>query len=159
MLTLETRRATLDDAGAIARLAMELGYDCDEASMRRRILGIRSEADHAIFVGALGSDMIVGWIHLEVRRGVLADPFVEITGFVVGAQHRRIGVGKALMQRAHDWSEQLGIGQMRVRTQPHRREAIAFYEQLGYARLKEQRVFVRDKAVDPPSTGTVTLTD
>jgi GNAT superfamily N-acetyltransferase len=159
MLTLETRRAILADAGAIARLAMELGYDCDESTMRRRILGIRSEADHAIFVGAIGSEMVVGWIHLEVRRGVLADPFVEITGFVVGAQHRRIGVGRALMQRAHDWSEQAGIGQVRVRTQPHRREAIAFYETLGYVRIKDQRVLVRDKVVDPPPTGTVTLDD
>jgi GNAT superfamily N-acetyltransferase len=158
-MTLETRRASLDDAGAMARLALELGYDCDEASMRRRLLAIRSEADHAIFVGALAGGMVVGFIHMELRRGLLSDPFVEIASFVVSSQHRRIGIGRALMERGHDWAEQHGIGHVRVRTQPHRKEAVAFYERLGYERVKEQRVLARVKVPDKAPPPAVTLDD
>ena len=158
MMTLETRRATLDDAGPMARLALELGYDCDDPAMRRRLLAIRSEADHAIFVGALAGGMVVGFIHMELRRGLLSDPFAEIASFVVSSQHRGIGIGRALLERGHDWADQLGIDHVRVRTQPHRRDAVAFYERNGYERVKEQRVLARIKSpkVQPPA---VTLDD
>lgn len=159
MLTLETRRATVEDAAEMARLALELGYDCDERSMRRRLLALRTEADHAIFVGVLAGGMVVGFIHMELRRGLLTDPFVEIASFVVASQHRRIGIGRALMDRGHGWAEQLGIGHVRVRTQQHRRDAIAFYERLGYERVKEQRVLARIKVLDKAPPPAVTLSD
>lgn len=143
----------------MARLALELGYDCDEAAMRRRLLAIRSEADHAIFVGALAGGMVVGFIHMELRRGLISDPFVEIASCVVASQHRRIGIGRALMERGHDWAEQHGIGHVRVRTQPHRREAVAFYERHGYERVKEQRVLARIKPLDKHPPPAVTLSD
>ncbi len=151
MTTLETRRATLQDAQTMARLAMELGYDCDETSMRRRLLAIRSEADHAIFVAGIEGGRVVGWIHIEIRRGLLADHYAEIGALIVGTPHRKIGVGRALMERAADWAYKLELDRIRVRTQVHREGAIAFYERLGYERLKEQRVleYVRGRGERP----------
>lgn len=159
MTTLETRRATLQDAQTMARLAMELGYDCDETSMRRRLLAIRSEADHAIFVAGLESGKVVGWIHIEIRRGLLGDHYAQIGGLVVAGKHRKIGVGRALMDRATDWAYKLELDRIRVPIQSHREGAHAFYERLGYTRVKEQRVyeFVRGQGNQPEPV--ITLVD
>ena len=159
MTTLETRRATLQDGQTMARLAMELGYDCDETSMRRRLLAIRSEADHAIFVASTEGGKVVGWIHIETRRGLLVDHYAQIDALIVGSPHRGIGVGRALMERATDWAYKLELDRIRVRTQTHREGAIAFYEHLGYKRLKEQRVYeyVRGQGEKPEPV--ITLVD
>lgn len=158
-LTLETRRALLSDASALARLSMQLGYDCTEVSMRQRLTRLRDELAHAVFVAALDGDQVVGWVHVELRMPLFCDPFAEIMGLVVDTNHRRLGIGRALADRVASWAETRQIPELRARAQEHREDALSFYEGLGFTLYKEQQVYRRvfEDVADPG--GMPTLVD
>lgn len=139
--TLETRKASLSDAAILSRLTLQLGYDCSEVMMRQRLARLRDDLDHGVFVAALDGHDVVGWVHLEVRRPLVSDPYVEILALVVATQHRRIGVGRALADRAIAWAETHHIADVRARTQVHREDALSFYEGLGFEPFKEQQEY------------------
>jgi GNAT superfamily N-acetyltransferase len=141
MHTLETRKAALSDAAHLSRLTLQLGYDCSEVMMRQRLARLRDDPDHGVFVAALDGHDVVGWVHLEVRRPLVSDPYVEILALVVAAPHRRLGVGRALADRAIAWAETHRIADIRARTQVHREDALSFYEGLGFEPFKEQQEY------------------
>jgi GNAT superfamily N-acetyltransferase len=60
---------------------------------------------------------------------------------VVDEKKRRSGVGRALMAAAERWAKSRGVKLLRLRTEISRADAHAFYESLGYARLKTQHVY------------------
>lgn len=142
-ITLETRRAGLADASAMSRLTLQLGYDCSEVMMRQRIVRLRDAAEHAVFVAAVDGRDVVGWVHVEVRKPLWSEPFAELVGLVVSAHHRRLGVGRALLERAVGWAEDQQVIDVRARTQEHREDALVFYEGLGFELIKEQQVYRR----------------
>ncbi len=158
-LTVETRSAALSDASTMSRLTLQLGYDCTEIAMRQRLIRLREDPDNAIFVAALDGQEIVGWVHVQLRRMLWCDPFAEIVGLVITTHHRRLGVGRALADRAIAWGEAHQIADVRARAQEHREDAQAFYEALGFALFKEQQVYRRlaTEPIDPG--GSPTLVD
>ena len=139
--TLETRRAALSDATTLSRLTLQLGYDCSEVMMRQRLARLRDDPDHGVFVADLDGDEVVGWVHVELRKPLWCDPFVEIVSLVVASGHRRIGVGRALADRAIAWAETHRVADVRARAQAHREDALAFYEGLGFELYKEHQVY------------------
>jgi ribosomal protein S18 acetylase RimI-like enzyme len=158
-LTLETRKAALSDAATLSRLTLQLGYDCSEVMMRRRLIRLRDDLEHAVFVAALDGHEVVGWVHVEVRTPLWSDPFAEITGLVVDVHHRRLGIGRALADRAVVWAETHPIAEVRARAQLHREDALAFYEGLGFELIKEQQVY-RRRFEDPvDASGPPTLVE
>lgn len=156
-LTLETRTAALADASAISRLTLQLGYDCTEVAMRQRLIRLREEPEHAVFVAALDGQEVVGWVHVELRTVLWCDPFAEILGLVVAVQHRRLGVGRALAERVVTWAETHKIADVRARAQEHREDALTFYEGLGFELYKEQQVYRRLAASPDDPSGPPTL--
>jgi len=140
-LTLETRKAALADASTMSRLTLQLGYDCTEVMMRQRLARLRDDPEHAVFVASLDGSEVVGWVHLEVRKPLWCDPFVEIVGLVVSGSHRRLGIGKALAERAIAWGQTHRIADVRARAQEHREDALSFYEGIGFELFKEQQVY------------------
>jgi len=156
MATLETRLATAEDAPTIAKLSLELGYDADVPAVRYRLAQIRDEGDHAVFVAALDGKTVVGWVHLARRCTLTSRAFIEIDGLVVASAHRRLGIGRALMERARSWAAQLKVDDIRVRAQAHRTQAHTFYERQGFSLIKEQRVYALEiPRVDVGSTPTL----
>jgi len=142
-LTLETRRALLSDASIMARLSMQLGYDSSEVVMRQRLARLRDEPHHEVFVAALEGDEVVGWSHVELRMPLWCDPFVEIVGLVADARHRRLGIGRALVERVVAWATDRKVHDVRARAQEHREDALTFYEALGFELIKEHQVYRR----------------
>jgi GNAT superfamily N-acetyltransferase len=61
------------------------------------------------------------------RRWLLVD------GVGVLEAHRRAGVGRALMDAAHAWARARGVGEVELSVHAANRDALAFYERLGYA--------------------------
>ena len=158
-LTLETRKATLSDATTMSRLTLQLGYDCSEVMMRQRLARLRDDPEHAVFVAALHESEVVGWVHLELRKPLWCDPFVEIVGLVVAASHRRIGIGRALSDRAIAWAETHRIADVRARAQAHREDALSFYEGLGFELFKEQQVYRWVAGDAPDVNGSPTIVE
>jgi GNAT superfamily N-acetyltransferase len=158
-LTLETRKAALSDASTMSRLTLQLGYDCTEVVMRQRLARLRDDPEQAVFVAALEGDEVVGWVHLELRKPLWCDPFVEIVGLVVAASHRRLGVGKALAERAIAWGQAFRIADVRARAQEHREDALAFYEGIGFELFKEQQVYRWIEGEAPDVDGSPTIVE
>ncbi len=53
-------------------------------------------------------------------------------GLLVGKDHRRRGVGRALLAQAEAWASDAGITKIELHVFPHNGAAIGLYEALGY---------------------------
>ena len=145
------RLAALDDAPQIAKLSGELGYPCTAEQVRQRLERILGHPEHAVYLaevsGDAGGSRVIGWAHVQVRRVVESDPQAEVGGLVVAQGYRRSGAGRLLMEHAEQWARTCGLGVVMLRSNVLRAGAHAFYERLGYAMLKVQKVF--HKALEP----------
>ena len=56
----------------------------------------------------------------------------------VDPAHRRLGLGRALMEAAEEWLGARGVPKLNLMVRPENRGVVAFYEALGYA--VEERV-------------------
>lgn len=136
------RPAREGDAGRIAALSGQLGYPAAEGDVLGRLRAIGQRPDHAVFV-AEAAGRVVGWVHVYTVATVESPAHAEIGGLVVDEAHRGRGIGRALMQRVEAWARDAGLGTVRLRSNVIRAEAHAFYERIGYAPVKTQKVFAK----------------
>lgn len=66
-----------------------------------------------------------------------------IGGLVVDRNHRRLGIGRALMERAEVWAAERGCSMVRLTSSATRTAAHQFYEGLGYTTIKTQYSFIK----------------
>jgi GNAT superfamily N-acetyltransferase len=152
MTAVTIRVARSSDAGEIARLTTQLGYDVTEPEAADRLSRILRRSDQQFFVSELHGRS-VGWVHVVLAEYVDADAFVVIGGLVVDRDHRRLGIGRALMGRAEDWAKERGCSMVRLSSSATRAAAHRFYESLGYINIKTQYAFV--KPLDPAAAARV----
>ena len=103
---------------------------------RRYITDALSRPDEQLLVAEVGGEL-VGVVHVKVfdtppsplhvmrRRGHVQD-------LVVAEEHRRRGIGRALMERAASWCREQGARQLLLTVWEGNRAAEAFYASLGY---------------------------
>ncbi len=133
--------ASLEDAEHIAVLCQQLGYPATPEEVQRRLDKIRQDERHAVFVAKLSDGRVIGWIHGYVCHLLVTDPQVEIGGLVVEQGHRRHGIGRLLMQRIEQWARDKARSTVHIRSNVVRKEAHAFYEEIGYENVKTQKTF------------------
>lgn len=137
-----TRAARLSDASAIARLTTQLGYDLTDSQASDRLLRILSRPDQQFWVAEIDGG-VVGWVHAAKFEFLESGAFVVIGGLVVDKDHRRQGIGRALMRRAEEWTRQQGWSVVRLWSSAARTAAHEFYERLGYKNIKTQHSFLK----------------
>ena len=152
MPSVTIRAARLPDAGEIAQLTTQLGYELKEADASDRLSRVLTRSNQQLFVADLDG-RAVGWVHVVLVEYVDAEAFVLIGGLVVDKAHRRLGVGRALMQRAEDWARDRGCSMVRLNSTAARTAAHRFYENLGYTNIKTQYSFI--KPLDPAAAARV----
>jgi GNAT superfamily N-acetyltransferase len=152
MSAIGIRPASLSDAVEIARLTTQLGYDVTEAQATARLSRLLTRDDQQIFVAGLDAQD-VGWVHAVLAEYVDAEAFVLIAGLVVDRNHRRRGIGRALMDRAERWAGERGCALVRLTSSSTRHDAHRFYEGLGYTNIKTQYSFI--KALNPAAAARV----
>ena len=143
------RCARLKDATEIARLVTELGYPVEAGAILPRLQALLVHPDHLVTVAAAPNDRLSGVIMAEHRALLLYGPQVEIMGLSVGADARRMGVGRALVKAVEAWARQFGDSQIVVRSNVVRPESHPFYEKIGYERKKTQHVYARSLGKNP----------
>lgn len=149
-LSAQIRPAAIEDGPRLAALSDQLGYPSSPEQSSARLAEVLSRGEGAVFV-AESDGVVAGWIEVHRRQPLLVDggSEAEIMGLVVAAGQRRSGLGRMLMEQAEEWARTQGCGSTRVRTNVIRQDAHAFYEGLGYKKVKTQSVYKKTLAANP----------
>ena len=134
------REAHRSDSADIARLTVELGYAGDAYTIGERLGRIGSQRDQVVFVAVL-DEKIVGWLQAHASASLESGYRVEVVGLIVGADCRRRGIGRALVQQAERWALEIGSDVVVVRSNTKRAESHDFYPALGFSAAKTQAVY------------------
>jgi GNAT superfamily N-acetyltransferase len=128
------RQATDSDVPDLALLMTELGYPTSTADMQSRFTALLAQPDYTTWVADY-NNQVVGMIGLlrniyYEKNGI----YIRVGALVVYKQYRKLGLGKALLQKAIDWAVECGASQVLLNSgnREERRDAHAFYQHLGF---------------------------
>jgi GNAT superfamily N-acetyltransferase len=128
------------DYARVAELAGELGYPSKADDIARRLSDLAKVSPrHVVYVAQRTGEPIAGWICLAMQGTIESDAYVEVTGFVVGAEFRSQRIGEKLLARGEEWAREQGARTMRLRSNVIRDRAHAFYVREGYEHYKTQK--------------------
>jgi ribosomal protein S18 acetylase RimI-like enzyme len=131
---LTIRTAEMNDAGALAQLMCELGYETTKSEMRMRLERIATDERYRTFVAARDGE-VCGMIGTVTNPSYEHnDPSGRILALAILSTMRRRGIGRALIATAEKDFAKRGIRRVALNTQLTREDAHKFYESLGYER-------------------------
>jgi RimJ/RimL family protein N-acetyltransferase len=146
------RPAEPGDAQALVELASEIGGEegawlltteawRSVAEEKRYLRAVRRHPDAAVYVAEDArspeqverGERIVG--RLSLSRDIHpASHHVADLGLMVAVDHRRRGVGRALLDQAVAWAAGVGVRKLELHVFPWNQPAIALYEAFGFER-------------------------
>ena len=148
----QIRAAEPGDAAELVDLAREVGAepegwlvtngDWRSASDERRYVRAVRRSPHAAVLVAESADGLVGRLSIA-RDPHPASRHVADVGLMVAREHRRRGVGRALLEAAEAWARTVDVTKLELHVFPHNTAAIALYESLGYTREGLRRGHLR----------------
>jgi GNAT superfamily N-acetyltransferase len=109
--------------------------------MEFRLERLLSRPGQLVLVAERPDGLVVGWLHASEQELLESGARCEVLGLVVDELQRRRGVGRQLVAAAEAWAGERGLEQMAVRSNVARLESHAFYEKLGYRRVKTQHAY------------------
>lgn len=136
------RLAVMTDGPRIAELSTQLGYPSSAEEVTVRLAKVLPSTGAVVFVGEIDG-RLAGWVEVHQRPPLLVNggSEAEVMGLVVDAELRRSGLGRKLMDEAERWAKTRACSFLRLRTNVLRQDAHAFYDRLGYSKLKMQTVY------------------
>ena len=158
-MTIQIRPARPEDAAALVELGASIGREPEAwllnvdgwrsvGEERRYLRALRRHPDAAVFVADDDGAVVA-------RLSVARDPHsasrhVADLGLMVAATHRRLGIGRALLEQAEAWARAAGIRKLELHVFPWNEPAIKLYEQFGFEREGLRRDHYRrgDEFVD-----------
>jgi putative acetyltransferase len=140
---IRVRRAVPADAAALVALAEAVGREEGRwilasegwrsvGDERRFLRNVQSQQDAVVYV-AEDDGTVVGRLSLA-RDPHPASRHVADLGLMVAAEHRRRGVGKALLTEAVVWSHSIGVRKLELHVFPWNEPALRLYESFGFER-------------------------
>jgi ribosomal protein S18 acetylase RimI-like enzyme len=147
------RQATVNDAHAICQLLAEGGklhaqalptlLKSPDISKPEKFVNdiLQDEASHILVAEV--NQQVVGYIqfnHREEKEHVVVVPrsYVSVSSLIVKEEYQRQGIGKALMQRVHEWAEEHNIDDIELNVYEFNTPAQGFYEKLGYQTISRR---------------------
>ena len=154
MTLFEVREAEPADATALVELARAVGSEPEGwllgseewrsvAAERRYLRAVRRSRHAAVFV-AETPEALVGRLSVS-RDPHPASSHVADLGLMVSAGHRRLGIGRALLERTVEWARANGVAKLELHVFPHNEAAIALYDAFGFEREGYRRRHYRRK--------------
>ncbi len=132
------RDAVISDAPALHRLNCgSMGYDYPEEKTAAQLEKLLNSGRDKILV-AETDGQVVGYLHLVDYDLLYAGPMKNIMGIAVDPEHRRMGIGRALLEAGEEWAVVSGAEGIRLVSGEKRTGAHAFYRALGYEGSKMQ---------------------
>jgi len=137
------RQARPEDAAVIAALATQLGYPNTSEETETRLQDVLAQPASEVLVALDEDGTVIGYGHVFGAHRVDSNPFAEIGALVVDETRRSRGTGADLVAAMEAWANEHGYREMRVRSNVIRERAHAFYDRLGFRRVKRQQIFAR----------------
>lgn len=132
------REAVLSDAEAIWMLnCTEMGYPFPLEATRDKLEKLLRRGSDKIFVATIDA-AVVGYVHANDYDVIYAPHMKNIMGIAVAHEHKRKGIGKALLRQVELWAADTGATGIRLVSGASRTGAHAFYRHCGYTGDKEQ---------------------
>jgi ribosomal protein S18 acetylase RimI-like enzyme len=125
----------------MAELAVQLGYTVTADELEERLPVVAASDDATVLVAADERDVPIGWIHVELKRTLLAPLSAQVMGLVVDEWARSRGIGARLLEQGEAWARERGGSLMLVGTRVTRERAHRFYRRQGYELLKTSHFF------------------
>jgi RimJ/RimL family protein N-acetyltransferase len=142
-MTIQIRPARPEDAPALVELGAAIGSEPggwllntdgwrSVSDERRYLRALRKHPDAAVFVADDEGAVVA-------RLSIARDPHgasrhVADLGLMVAASHRRLGIGRALLEQAVAWAEASGVLKLELHVFPWNEPAIRLYEEFGFER-------------------------
>jgi GNAT superfamily N-acetyltransferase len=139
--TVTIRQAVAGDSDRLAELSGVLGYPVSAGTLAARLVRLLARPEDTVFVAALSSGHVVGWLHASEQELLETGRRAEILGLVVDAGHRGLGLGRRLIAAVEAWAAERGLDAIHVRSNIVRIESHPFYERLGYVKIKTQHAY------------------
>ncbi len=128
---------------AVVGLCRELGYEAGAAGVASRFEAFADDTGSGLFVAEDADGTVQGFVHIFHRPMLEAPPPAQVQALVVGAAHRRKGVGLRLMEAAESWAKEKGISQVVLYSLDERVDTHAFYTRSGYKSLPEVHKYAK----------------
>jgi len=130
--------AIIDEVDSLHRDQMPHIFQKPPGPVRDReyILGLLADQDVGLFVAEV-KGQVAGFVHVLVRDTPPWPVLVPrrrafVDSLAVGREFRRRGVGRALMDQAHEWAIAKGAVDIELNVFEFNQPALAFYRALGY---------------------------
>lgn len=131
-MTITIRPIRPQDAAAIAELNAEA--DDVRATPEQIAAAIAAQSQIEVAFVAEVAGAVAGYACLRVLPNLFdAIPYAELSELYVGAAHRRLGIGRALLQHMEAEAHARGANQLVLLTAWRNTKAHAFYQSLGYS--------------------------
>jgi GNAT superfamily N-acetyltransferase len=131
------RPAVLADGAVLRELFAQLGYPAPMLDFMRRLGDVLADPTQTLLVAESGG-VAVGVAQLGRLTLLEADGYAQLLALVVAEAHRSQGLGAALVTASESWARDQGSMTLTVRSNVVRTRTHAFYERLGYTRVKSQ---------------------
>lgn len=143
-MNITIRQATISDAIAIQILNRdEMNYDCSIELTTEKLNKLLNSQSDKIFV-AVWDNNVVGYIHANNYELIFAPQWKNIMSIAVSSQHKRKGIGKALMNAVEQWAKDEGASALHLVSGETRLGAHEFYKKCGFVSKKKQLNFKKD---------------
>tara|TARA_B100000676_G_scaffold302804_1_gene352348 strand:+ start:206 stop:670 length:465 start_codon:yes stop_codon:yes gene_type:complete len=143
------RPSTSNDAPALEKLFVQLGYDIDRVEIQKKIT-ILAGMPGAHAVVAEIEAQVVGFISLHILHWPhVINPVSRVTALVIDEKWRGKGVGSKMISHVEKLAISDGCSLMEVTSAAHRAEGgtHTFYQQLGYRNAVNETTYFRKNLV------------
>ena len=134
----------IDEVDQLHRERLPTRFQVADGPVRTRdfILNAIHAADVGLFVAQSGKSL-AGFVHVVVRDTpeipiLVQRSYAVVDSLAVREDHRRGGIGRALMDKAEAWARAEGATSIELNVYAFNKPAIAFYRSLGYEVLSQR---------------------
>jgi N-acetylglutamate synthase-like GNAT family acetyltransferase len=137
------RKVKISDAKMLLPLAEQIGYPVSLPIAKKRLAQIVKRKED-IFLVAEKDQKVIGFVHgLEIFE-LLTAKTLRLAGVIVDKNVRQKGIGRSLMVELERWAEKHDYRMIIVPSNTKRRGAAKFYPKIGYPKVKNQNVFIKN---------------
>ncbi len=141
------RKAYIKDAGALARLAMCLWPEHDEAEMEHAFGELLDGKEAACFL-AEENGVGIGFAQCQLRHdyveGAVNSPVGYLEGIYVAEDHRGKCVAAALLQACESWAKEMGCTEFASDCALSNIASQSFHEKLGFTEANRIVCYIKN---------------